>query len=133
MATSVIKGKSGSCSLVALGLAVKVASFELNTGQDLVDVSAFGNTHHVFASCLKNLSGSVAGFLIKGTASAGAGVGATDAPASLTLTLDTGCTIAFDAILGNIKIQESVTGVATFMADIVNGSDTAPVETWVVS
>ena len=102
-------------------------------GQTLLDVSAFGgNGYHVFIPGLKNLSGSATGYLKD---AAGSNPWGTDAFSCglITITYDTGMTIAFNAIVGQTTTTQNYDGKVEVTTTWAFSDQNPPTITWVTN
>ena len=132
MAQSVITGLTGTITLPN-SMAQYVASVSLSTGADLLDVSRYGgNGWRTRVAGIKDLSGQCVAFMSKGAAGTSP-LNLSTTPATMTITFDTGCSIAFSAVIGNTQIAGEYQGLNIVTFSFAKADDTAPTVTWVVT
>lgn len=131
MAQSIVTGLTGSVTLPN-SMTQYVSSISLNTGAELLDVSSYGGAgYRKRVAGLKDLSGTAVAFMSKGAA--GTSPFASTTAASMTITFDTGCNIAFTAVIGNVSIVGEYQGLNIVTFSFSNAADTAPTVNWVVA
>jgi hypothetical protein len=129
MAQTIVTGLTGSISLPGAS-AQKVASVTVTTGAELLDVSHYGgNGWRTRVQGLKDLAGSAVAFMSKGVAgtdpfSFGESSGA------MTITYDTGCSIGFNAVIGNVQIVGEYQGLNIITFNWSKADDAEPTVAW---
>ena len=120
----------GGNIVFANGYAQYYHTITTSGGQTLLDVSAFGGTgYHVFIPGLKNLSGSATGYL---STAADANPWGTDAFSCgiLTITYDVGCSISFNALVGQSTVTQNYDGKVEITTTWAYSDTAPPIVTW---
>jgi len=132
MAQSVITGLTGTITLPN-SMAQYVSSISLSTGADLLDVSRYGgNGWRTRVAGIKDLAGQCVAFMSKGAAGTSP-LNVSTTAATMTILFDTGCSIAFSAVIGNTQIVGEYQGLNIVTFSFAKADDTAPTVTWVVA
>lgn len=133
MPNKVITGLTGSILLPTEANVQRLNSVSINGGQALADISAYGGNGWVErVGLIKDLNGSAAGFLTDGNGATGGKPPldtVTPEGGAMTITFNTLYTIAFTAIIGNIRIVGSYEGLNLITFDWSKGIG-VPVVTW---
>jgi len=144
MAQSVLTGLTGSITLpddsASTPLVQYISSVSLSTGADLLDVSRFGgNGWRTRVAGIKDLAGQCVAFLSKGAAGTNpflmnTDLDGSDATISLDMTIlfDTGCSIIFKAVIGNVQIVGEYQGLNIVTFSFAKCDGAAPTVAWVV-
>lgn len=107
MAATPVTGLTGSITLP--GHTQEFFSVSINTGADLLDVSAYGSGGwRRRAKGIKDLAGTCAAFVSKDVANSNP---FDDADGTMTILFDTGCSISFTALVGNRTIVGEYQGL----------------------
>lgn len=108
-------------------------NISITSGQELLDVSAFGNNgYRRRVAGIKDLAGSASAYLTKGAAGTNP-FALTSAGGAMTITFDTGCTIGFTAVIGNVTIVGEYAGNWIVSFTWAKNDTAAPTVTWVTS
>lgn len=122
-----ITGKTGIITLPS-GASQRVYGVSVNTGSELLDVSAYGgNGYRVRTIGLADLSGTMVAFLTRDGTNPFALSAVTG---SLTIAFDTGYSITFDCIFGQVSVAGEVGGNNVVTLSFANAADAAPVIAW---
>ena len=131
MSQVVLFGTDASVTMPS-GMGGRFASASRNITQGIARAAGFGDSWVTKKGTVKESSGTVAGFLTKGTTSDVVGIAnMTRTGASLTLTFLTGCTLAGSAIFSGIGVATDFTGNST--SSYSYEIDGAVSETWVTT
>lgn len=121
---ALIQGKDGNCALPA-GHAATLNTWSATFSHVVNDFTSFGNTGMVRQLGLPDITGSAGGFMSKGGGSDDPAIFGSEesskvgqhtigaSGANMTLTVATGCTIAFSAVIDTIAVSSAVNGDAT--------------------
>jgi hypothetical protein len=132
MAQSVITGLTGSITLPN-SMDQYVASITLSTGADLLDVTHYGGAGwRQRVAGVKDLSGTATAFMTKGAAGTSP-LNLSTTPSTMTILFDTGCSVSFEAVIGNTQIVGEYTGLNVVTFNFAKADDVAPTITWVVA
>jgi hypothetical protein len=122
--TQVVTGKTGTITFPG-AVNLRVYGITLSTGAELLDDSAYGgNGYRTRTKGLKDLSGSGVAFLTKDAGSNPFTLA--DATGSMTILWDTGVSVTFTAVFGNISIAGEYAGLNVVSFSFANAADTAP-------
>ena len=136
---AIIQGKDGACSLPS-GNAALINTWSATFSHVVNDFTSFGNTGMVRQLGLPDIQGSAGGFMETGSSKDISLFGSEEssktgqhtigaAGAEMTLTIATGCTIVFSAIIDTISINSAVAGDASitfnFQMSDANGATVA--------
>jgi hypothetical protein len=111
-------------------MAQEIASVSISTGAELLDVSRYGgNGWRTRIAGLKDLGGSCVAFLSKG-ATGTSPFNLSTTGASMTILFDTGCSIVFNAIIGNTQIVGEYQGLNIVTFSFSKADDQAPTILW---
>lgn len=131
---TVIVGLTGTVVLkdsVGATVTQRLGSIQVNTGKALFDVSAYGEEGWVErVHGIKDLAGSAAGFLTKGTTGADP-FSLVDDVATMVITYDTNCYISFPAVIGNVQVSSSYSGLNIVTFDWAKATGAAPAVNWI--
>ncbi len=143
MAQAIITGLTGSVTLPqdqdGNGLNQYIASLTISTGSELLDISHYaGAGWRTRAAGLKDLSGQCVAFMTKGTTGTNPFNLDTDVVggsqnATMTVSFDTGCYIAFKAIIGNVQVVGEYQGLNIITFNYSKADDLSPTIVWVTS
>lgn len=132
MPQSVVTGLTGVITLPN-SMTQYVSSVSVSTGADLLDVSRYGgNGWRTRVAGIKDLAGTCVCFMSKGAAGTSPFNLSTTA-ASMTILFDTGCSIAFSAVIGNTSIVGEYQGLNIVTFSFAKADDAAPTIAWVTA
>lgn len=128
MSQTNLHGVTGSVTIPGHASAY-VSSVSVNTGQELIDASAFGgNGWRKRIGGLKDLAGTAVGFASKGAAGTNPFA---EGEGEMVITYDTGCTITISkAIIGNVQVVMEYANITVFTFEWSNATDAAPTISW---
>lgn len=110
---AVIEGTQGNVTLPT-GHNAKIGHFTAVTGQGDIDITGFDSAGWMeFLGTIKSLRGSASGRMKYGATSTSPGFDAlSKTGGSMTLTMATGCTFTFTALVSDIEVVEDAHGEA---------------------
>lgn len=126
MAATIIPGASASVTVA--GMTQKFFSVSLSTGKELIDVSSFGDAWRQRIGGLKDLSGTLTGYLSRDVAATNPFVDVDNA--NITITFDTGCSVAFTGVIGQRTVSADVNGAEVATWSFSKTGTTAPTILW---
>ena len=110
-----------------------IASIDINTGAELLDVSHYGGPlYRQRVTGLKDLAGSATGFLTKGNTNSNPFI-IPGTSGTMTITFDSGCTISFQAVIGNVRVVGQFAGLNIVTFSWAYDDSENPTTAWVTS
>lgn len=145
MPQSVISGLTGTITLpddsAGTALVQYISSVSVSTGADLLDVSRYGGAGwRTRVAGIKDLAGTCVAFLSKGAAGTNPFIMNTDLSGTdvtklldMTITFDTGCSIGFKSVIGNVSVVGEYQGLNIVTFSFAKSDGSAPTINWVVA
>ena len=111
MSATAIDGLTGVITLPG-GLIQFISSITITTGSDLLDVSHYGGLGwRSRIAGIKDLAGQCVCFMTTGNGTNSSPFGISTVPSSMTILYATGCSITFNAIIGNTQVVGEYQGL----------------------